>query len=70
MQLFLSDYQVRLIDSLNWLQIPLSNFPKKFGLDLFMYSKGDFLFKFNTAENQNYVGTLPAIIELQSRHEI
>ena len=28
MQLFLSDYKIRLIDSLNWLQMPLSNFPK------------------------------------------
>ena len=30
-------------------------------LDLSTYSKGDFPFKFNTAENQNYVGPLPAI---------
>ena len=28
MQLLLSDYQIQLIDSLNWLQMPLSNFPK------------------------------------------
>ena len=61
MQLLLSDYQIQLIDSLNWLQMPLSNFPKTCGLHLSTYSKGDFPFKFNTAENQNYVGLLPAI---------
>jgi hypothetical protein len=34
MQLTLVDYQIRLIDSLNFLQIPLSKFPETFGLDL------------------------------------
>ena len=61
MQLFLPDYKIRLIDSLNWFQMPLSNFPKTFGLDLSLYSKGDFPFKFNTFANWNYVGQLPDI---------
>ena len=42
MQLTLNDYQIRLIDSLNFLQMPLSKFPATFGLDLPTYSKGDF----------------------------
>ena len=52
MQLTLSDYQIRLIDSLNFLQMPLSKFPATFGLDLSTYSKGDFPFKFNIFEKQ------------------
>ena len=58
MQLFFTDYKIRLIDSLNWFQMPLSNFPKTFSLDLPLYSKGDFPFKFNTFANRNYVGPL------------
>ena len=61
MQLTLNDYQIRLIDSLNFLQMPLSKFPATFGLDLSTYSKGDFPFKFNTSENQNYVGPMPGL---------
>ena len=61
MQLTLNDYQIRLIDSLNFLQMPLSKFPATFGLDLSTYSKGDFPFKFNTFENQNYVGRMPGL---------
>ncbi len=61
MQLTLVDYQIRLIDSLNFLQIPLSKFPETFGLDLTTYSKGDFPFKFNTLENQKYIGPMPSI---------
>ena len=61
MQLTLSDYQIRLIDSLNFLQMPLSKFPAAFGLDLTTYSKGDFPFKFNIFEKQNYIGPMPGI---------
>ena len=64
MQLFLTDYKIRLIDSLNWFQMPLSNFPKTFGLDLSLYSKGDFPFKFNTFANWNYVGLLFLILNI------
>ena len=38
------------------LQMPLPNLPKTFGLDLSMYSKGDFPHIFNCLENQNYIG--------------
>ena len=64
MQLFLTDYKIRPIDSLNWFRMPLSNFPKTFGLDLPLYSKGDFPFKFNTFANRNYAGPLPDIEHL------
>ena len=36
--------------------MPLANLPKTFGLDLSMYSKGDFPHIFNCLENQNYIG--------------
>ena len=61
MQLTVKDYKIRLIDSLNFLQMPLSKFPETFGLDESKYSKGDFPFKFNTLENQHYVGPMPDI---------
>lgn len=61
MQLTLNDYQIKLIDSLNFLQMPLSKFPETFGLDPDKFSKGDFPFKFNSFENQNYVGPIPEI---------
>ncbi|XP_046856165.1 uncharacterized protein LOC124449275 [Xenia sp. Carnegie-2017] len=61
MQLTVKDYQIRLIDSLIFLQMPLAKFPKTFGLDETKFSKGDFPFLFNTIENQNYVGPIPDI---------
>jgi hypothetical protein len=61
MQLTLKDYQIRLIDSINFLQMALSKFPETFGLDPDKFSKGDFPFKFNSFENQNYVGPVPKI---------
>jgi hypothetical protein len=61
MQLTLKDYQIRLIDSINFLQMALSKFPETFGLDPDKFSKGDFPFKFNSFENQNYVGPIPKI---------
>ncbi|XP_046862275.1 uncharacterized protein LOC124455682 [Xenia sp. Carnegie-2017] len=61
MQLTVKDHQIRLIDSLNFLQMPLAKFPKTFGLDETKFSKGDFPLLFNTKENQNYVGPIPDI---------
>ena len=61
MQLLLPGYDMRLIDSLNFLQMPLSKFPVTFGLDLNNFSKGDFPFKFNITENQDYVGTISPV---------
>ena len=41
MQLTLNDYQIRLIDSLNFLQMPLSKFPATFGFrNTFLNEKG------------------------------
>ena len=42
MQLTVKDYNFRLIDSLDILQMPLSKFPETFGLNESKYSKGDF----------------------------
>ena len=67
MQLTVKDYNIRMIDSLNFLQMPLAKFTETFGLDESKYSKGDFTakvifhLKFNTIENQNYVGSMPDI---------
>ena len=61
MQLTIGDYKIRLIDSLNFLQMPLCKFPTTFGLDTSKLSKGDFPFKFNTRNNQNYVGPIPDV---------
>ena len=46
-------------DSLLHIPAPLSMFPKIFGLE--ELQKGHFPYLFNTPENQNYVGPLPAI---------
>ena len=56
MQLTLSDYRIRLIDSLNFLQMPLSKFPETFGLDLTTYSKGDeFIAWHDNLVKSNYI---------------
>ena len=60
-QLTLKDYQIRLIDSLNILQMPLSKFPETFGLNLAMQCKGDFPFRYNILAHQDYVGPMPNI---------
>ncbi|KAK5650251.1 hypothetical protein RI129_001280 [Pyrocoelia pectoralis] len=49
---------IRFIDSLNFIPLPLSAIPKTFD---FPESKGYFPYLFNTAENQNYVGPLPEL---------
>ena len=46
------------IDSLSFFQMPLSAFPKTFGLT--ELRKGYFPYKFNIPENQEYVGSIPA----------
>ena len=41
--------------------MPLSKFPETFRLNLTTHSKGDFPFKFNISDNQNYIGPMPGI---------
>lgn len=60
-------FDIRFIDSLNFFTMPLKNFPSTFGLsyqdengeELF-YAKGYFPHLFNSKDNQEYVGPLPA----------
>ena len=48
---------LRFIDSLNFLTMPLSAFPKTFGLK--ELKKGYYPHYFNTEQNKNYVGPMP-----------
>jgi len=48
--------KIKIIDSLNFVQQPLSTFPKTFKFEAL---KGYFPHKFNTKANQNYVGPMP-----------
>ena len=41
--------------------MPLSKFPETFRLNFTTHSKGDFPFKFNISDNQNYIGPMPGI---------
>ena len=50
---------IRFIDSLSFFQMPLSAFPKTFGLT--ELRKGYFPHKFNLPEHQTYVGPVPAL---------
>lgn len=50
---------MRLIDSINFISLPLSKLPAAFGLH--GEKKGDFPHLFNTWSNQNYVGKYPSI---------
>ncbi|XP_039614013.1 uncharacterized protein LOC120532230 [Polypterus senegalus] len=50
------DYDLRFIDSLNFLPMKLSSMPKAMG---FQAQKGYFPHFFNTTENQNYIGPYP-----------
>jgi hypothetical protein len=52
------DYNIRFIDSISFTLMPLRDFPKTFGLT--ELAKGHFPHKFNTDENQNYIGPYPA----------
>ena len=49
--------KLKFIDSLSFIPIPLANFPKTFNIQ--EQTKGFFPFKFNTEENQNYIGKIP-----------
>jgi hypothetical protein len=51
------DYNIRFIDSISFTLMPLRNFPKTFGLT--ELAKGYFPHKFNTDQNQNYIGSYP-----------
>jgi hypothetical protein len=48
-------------DSLLHIQAALHEFPKIFGLDETRFAKGFFPYKFNTRENQDYVGAIPVM---------
>ena len=58
---------IRFIDSLSFFQMPLSAFPKTFGLT--ELKKGYFAHLFNTRANQHYVGPLPPKDLLARQHE-
>ena len=51
--------RLRFIDSLSFFQMPLSAFPKTFGLT--EVKKGYFPHKFNVPDHQTYVGPVPAL---------
>ena len=51
--------RIRFIDSLSFFQMPLSAFPKTFGLT--ELKKGYFPHKFNRSEHQTYVDIIPAL---------
>ena len=51
--------RIRFIDSLSFFQMPLSAFPKTFGLT--ELKKGYFPHKFNIPTHQTYVGPIPAL---------
>ena len=50
---------VKFLDSLNYLHMPLSALPKAYGLT--QIEKGTFPYLFNTSENQNHIGELPPL---------
>ena len=50
--------RIKIIDSLNFIQQPLSSFPKTFGLN--ELKKGYFPHYFNKTCNQNYIGMIPS----------
>ena len=51
------DWNIRFIDSINFIPMALAKFPKTFGQD--ELCKGYFPHAFNKDENQNYVGPIP-----------
>ena len=50
-------YDIKFIDSLNFIPMSLAKFPKTFGQD--ELCKGYFPHRFNKEENQNYIGPIP-----------
>ena len=49
--------KLKIIDSYSFLAMPLEKFPKTFGLE--ELKKGFYAHKFNTPENENYIGNFP-----------
>jgi hypothetical protein len=60
MYMSIEKYNIRFIDSLNFISAPLRLIPKMFGIEN-LVKKGYFAHKFNTPQNQNYVGPYPSI---------
>ena len=50
-------FDIRFIDSLNFIPMKLANFPKTFGIK--QLAKGHFPHLFNKKENKNYIGPIP-----------
>ena len=59
MQLLVRDYNIRIIDSINWFGMGLDKLAKTFGLDTSEFSKGTFPHLFNRTENWQYEGSIP-----------
>lgn len=57
--IFIPSLQMRIIDSLNFLQMPLSAIPRAMGIEDKVRSKGHFPHFFSTPENLNFIGDLP-----------
>ena len=57
MEMTVAESDIRFIDSLNFLPMPVSKFPKTLGLT--KLTKGYFPHFFNTEANQHYMGPLP-----------
>ena len=57
LSLEVSERNIKFIDSLNFIPMPLAKFPKTFGMD--ELAKGYFPHLFNKKENENYVGPIP-----------
>ena len=51
------DYNIRFIDSISFVSMPLRDFPKTFGIS--ELAKGYFPHEFNRDENQTYIGKYP-----------
>lgn len=61
--LYIPHLKMRIIDSLNFLQMPLAAIPRAMGIEAKVSSKGYFPHFFTTPENLNYSGELPSPID-------
>ena len=59
MYMAVEEYKIRFIDSINFVNDALATFPKTFGFS--ELKKGYFPHYFNTLENQQYIGPIPAM---------
>ena len=60
MYMNLKQYKIRFVDSLNFLMMPLKDFPKNFDLDTKTFSKGFFPHDFiDSVDKLNFVGDIP-----------